>query len=123
MTDPTSGAKQNYRFPHYNKKSSFVDIFAQQDGRIVYGGWAFTVRAGAEVSLKSMDNIWAIDFGHRGWDEPVSIVLNLEVAGDDGGRIQGCTIRDDHVRRFMTPYGPLVQSGEVNGVGIHALCS
>ncbi|GMI44241.1 hypothetical protein TrCOL_g12649 [Triparma columacea] len=123
VTDPTSGAKQNYRFPHYNKKSSFVDIFAQQDGRIVYGGWAFTVRAGAEVSLKSMDKIWAIDFGHRGWDEPVSILLNLEVAGDEGGRIQGCTIRDDHVRRFMTPYGPLVQSGEVNGVGIHALCS
>ncbi|GMI11272.1 hypothetical protein TrRE_jg5198 [Triparma retinervis] len=122
VTDPTSGAKHDYRFPHYNKKSSFVDVFAKQDGRIVYGGWAFTVRAGAEVSLKSMDKIWAIDFGHRGWDEPVSILLNLEVAGDEGGGIQGCTIRDDHVRRFMTPYGPLV-GGEGNGVGINTLCS
>ena len=47
VRDPTSGSVTSYNFPHYSKKSSFVDVFPQQDGWVVYGGYAFVVREGS----------------------------------------------------------------------------
>lgn len=78
------------------------------------------VREGAEVTIKSLDPVAAVDFGHRGWDTAAHITLNLE---SPGWGMQSCIIYDDHQRRFMTPYGPLVGFGGQRGVDLEELCT
>ena len=104
------GSASDHSFAHYNKKSMTVDRYDYAYDPI-YGGYSFVVRAGATVTIVSPNPIFAVDFGHLGWegDEIMEITLNLSAPRGDNeveSAVSNCRLRTDHPRRWMTPFGP-----------------